>query len=139
MANKRKELITLLYLHDKWLFHTCILFGNVIYDKEPHILYRQHSNNVEGAGFGWRKKIINALKSLEHISEQHIKEEEAKELLNTYDGLLTKEQFDIIKSVADYKKNIVNRFFLLVGCRGIKMTGTFDNIKMKIRILLGSL
>lgn len=126
-------------LHDKWLFHTCLIFGNIYYDENSYILYRQHGNNVEGAGLGWKAKMSNAFKSLCNISKQHTKEEEAQELINIYKGSLSVDQFEIINMVASYKKSIRNRFKLLYGYRGIRMNNTFDNLKMKIRIILGSL
>lgn len=125
-------------LHDKWLFHTCLLFGNVYYDDHSYILYRQHGNNVEGAGFTLKSKIINLLNSISQINQQHIKEKEAKELLMVYQSMITKEQGETIEAVAYYKKNLIRRLRLLCEYRGIKMNGFFDNIKLKLRVIIGS-
>lgn len=35
-------------LHDFWLYLLAGAFGNVIFDEQPHILYRQHGNNSVG-------------------------------------------------------------------------------------------
>lgn len=125
-------------LHDKWLFHTCLLFGNVYYDDHSYILYRQHGNNVEGAGFTLKSKIINLLNSISQINQQHIKEKEAKEILMVYQSMITKEQRETIEAVAYYKKNLIRRLRLLCEYRGIKMNGFFDNIKLKLRVIIGS-
>lgn len=125
-------------LHDKWLFHTCLLFGNVYYDDNSYILYRQHGNNVEGAGFTLIAKVKNFINSIAHFNHQHIKELEAKELLKIYQSMLTNEQRDIIETVASYKENIMRRLKLLCEYKGIRMNGYFDNVKLKIRVILGS-
>lgn len=58
--------------HDSWLFKLAVLFGNIYYDHEAYILYRQHSTNVVGANdisfmrrlhyffMGDNKKVIHA-------------------------------------------------------------------------------
>jgi rhamnosyltransferase len=51
-------------LHDEWLYKACLAVGgNVCYDSEPHILYRQHGNNVVGFKLGflvrWRQRWHN--------------------------------------------------------------------------------
>lgn len=35
-------------MHDWWLYITATIYGNVYYDKNAYILYRQHKNNVYG-------------------------------------------------------------------------------------------
>ena len=36
-------------MHDNWVYIVCLaLGGKVIYDENPHVLYRQHNNNVIG-------------------------------------------------------------------------------------------
>lgn len=37
-------------MHDWWCYLVASCFGVVTYDSNPHILYRQHSNNVVGVG-----------------------------------------------------------------------------------------
>ena len=41
------------FFHDWWLYLVVSAFGNVVYDEEPTLLYRQHAGNVVGHGAGW--------------------------------------------------------------------------------------
>lgn len=43
--------------HDHWLALLAEQFGNLYYDINPHISYRQHSTNQIGIGYGWRERI----------------------------------------------------------------------------------
>lgn len=45
-------------IHDVWVAEVAALFGKIVYDETPHILYRQHGNNIVGA------KEYSALKKL---------------------------------------------------------------------------
>jgi hypothetical protein len=47
--------LRLLQFHDWWLYLVVSAFGEVIFDPEPTILYRQHSANTVGADQGWRR------------------------------------------------------------------------------------
>ncbi|MEK4438306.1 glycosyltransferase family 2 protein [Paenibacillus sp. FSL K6-2862] len=50
-------------MHDRWIYLYVSAFGEVIFDKEPMILYRQHQGNVLGGGSeGWLMKWKNRLK-----------------------------------------------------------------------------
>lgn len=53
-----------LRMHDVWIVMLVNCFGRIIYDPEPHILYRQHANNVSGAvtgsGLSFLKKFGSA-------------------------------------------------------------------------------
>lgn len=44
-------------LHDEWMYKACLAVGgHVVYDETPHILYRQHGDNVVGVNKGWLKR-----------------------------------------------------------------------------------
>lgn len=50
-------------MHDRWIYLYVSAFGEVIFDEEPIILYRQHQGNVLGGGSeGWLMKWKNRLK-----------------------------------------------------------------------------
>ena len=35
-------------MHDTWIYNAAAMFGNTVFDSEPHMNYRQHENNVIG-------------------------------------------------------------------------------------------
>lgn len=70
-----------LRMHDVWVAMIANCFGRVIYDPEAYILYRQHENNVVGAGIGTgisyiRKAGMKGLKAPRRA---------ARELIKTFD------------------------------------------------------
>lgn len=50
--------------HDYLLFRICLFFGEVIYDSEPKVLYRQHGDNSIGAPGGRMTWIKNGIKKI---------------------------------------------------------------------------
>ena len=125
------HLPSIIHVHDLWLFHTAVFLGNFYYDDNSFILYRQHGDNQIGAKFTRAARMKSRIKSLKTLTRQHEKEDEAKLLLESYSPLLSSEDIDIIKKVANYKKNLKNRLSLFADQK--YNTSIFD----KMRILLG--
>lgn len=57
-------------LHDHWIALKVAKFGVVDNIKEQTILYRQHGNNVEGAGFEYNKQSVRFLAFFKHFSDE---------------------------------------------------------------------
>lgn len=117
--------------HDLWLFHTALYLGTYYYDDESHILYRQHSGNQIGAKDTFKGKLLSKRRSFKNFREQRYREEEANNLLNCYNEILSNEQKEIIKAVAYYRKSFFSKLRLI--CNRKYDTGFYD----KMRILLG--
>ncbi|WP_264566689.1 glycosyltransferase family 2 protein [Flavobacterium sp. N3904] len=126
-------------MHDLWIFHMCAFLGEVFYDDVPHILYRQHSNNVIGSKATLISRWKNRMKSIKTLSNQHYRELEAKEMLRLYNDILLSQDRQIISIVAYYKKNLFSRLrFLLPPRRSdLNMSKLELNFWLKIRIVLG--
>ena len=76
-------------MHDWWAYLIATAFGEVLYDQEAHILYRQHaSNNV-----GWNKSVLHMLRKASNFirnvaSQQGLQAlRQAKYLLENYPDL----------------------------------------------------
>jgi glycosyltransferase involved in cell wall biosynthesis len=50
--------------HDWWLYLVLSALGQVVYDNEPTLLYRQHGNNQIGHGAGWWGRHMHILRFL---------------------------------------------------------------------------
>lgn len=125
-------------LHDLWIYHMCMLLGEVCYDAEPHIYYRLHGNNVVGVKKSKLERLMSKWHSLKCFWKQHNREIEAREILRTYDKLLGDKKI-IVKLLAMYNTNIYTRlkFFFLSNKYDFKMNNSEDNFWFRIRILLG--
>ena len=131
LKNKKPSFV---YAHDFWVFQVAILLGNVIYDPNAYILYRQHSNNQVGAMRGtgeiWRRRWKN-FKSLAH---DHNREKEAQELLSLYEEELSERNKMIVRTVADYRKSFW-LFLRLFFSRKYVMNRRSNTFWLKLRIL----
>ena len=76
-VSKHKPVYQVL-MHDLWIHQTCAFFGEIVYDDEPRILYRQHSSNAAGVGFSKVKRISRLKKSLATYERRHFRELNAK-------------------------------------------------------------
>ena len=123
-------------MHDLWLNQTCVFLGQVVYDKTPHILYRQHGNNTAGVGSSWSIRWKRLMKSFQSYERRHFREVNAKNLLSAYGSILSKEDYELISLVADYRASIHNRLRLFLS-KEIYMGAFVSDVAIKIRILFG--
>jgi glycosyltransferase involved in cell wall biosynthesis len=128
-----------MHIHDLWIMHMCMFLGKIHYDSESYILYRQHGNNVIGAKTTLSARLRSKWKSIHHLFDQHQNEQEAKELLSTYGTLLSEDDLKLIKTVANYKDCLRNRFKLLMclGKECSQVNRKEGNFWLKMRIILG--
>jgi glycosyltransferase involved in cell wall biosynthesis len=61
------------YAHDWWLYLLISgVGGKIIFDPEPNILYRQHSENTVGAGEVWANRFANKVGVLRGVFRQRL-------------------------------------------------------------------
>lgn len=125
-------------MHDLWIHQTCAFFGEIVYDDEPRILYRQHSSNAAGVGFSKMKRIKRLKKSFGSYERRHFRELNAKNILATYGSLLCNSDYVLISEVANYRDSFKSRIKLLSN-KQFNMGTTLSNIALKTRIILGIL
>src|SRR5450830_129791 len=61
---QKKIDLTKIYFHDWWLYLVISAFGQIIYDPQPSLYYRQHENNVIGHGAGPLMRQLQMLRFL---------------------------------------------------------------------------
>lgn len=115
-------------MHDFYVAEVCLaLGGEITYDSETNILYRQHANNTIGVAHG----MISAIKDRIHVIIQNKKigiAEQAEEILKIYDQELPLNSRIWLTKIARYKKNFINRIALAVsnktdyGCLNASVT-----------------
>jgi glycosyltransferase involved in cell wall biosynthesis len=134
-----RYLPTRMTIHDLWIYQMCLFLGEVFYDDNSYVLYRQHQNNEIGAKYSFTKRWKSRYISIKTLPLQHFREMEAQELLCRYSTLLSKEDKQLISIVANYKDtlNARIRFILHMNNKDLRMKAPGLNIWLKIRILLG--
>lgn len=82
---KRKNINTKnILMHDWWIYIVASFLGEVYYDKESYILYRQHANNVVGIETNKFKIINNKIKRFMKKREKNSLQKQIREFLNNY-------------------------------------------------------
>lgn len=119
-----------IWMHDWWVFQVCLAInGKIIFDKEPHILYRQHDNNC----LGIRERKINLKKALFQKS-QCSTSRMAMELFKGYKAKMTKENIEIVGTIAFYKNDFKKKCKLLMDNDFYRDTG-IKRLREKIAIV----
>lgn len=142
--NKKAKDIVKLHLpeyctmHDTWIYMVCKIFGNCIYDKKPHICYRQHQDNVVGTGL--KKYNIQAVKDkLLRIFNRKL-QPRYNNAINFYkafeEELDAKDKEKILK-IINYKKSIKCRFSFLFD-RELQCSAFYRVVLLKLHILWGT-
>ena len=126
-----------LIAHDFWAYQIAMVFGEVYYDKNSYIYYRQHDNNQIGAKISlqeiWKIRLNSFFsKKKKVISLQ------AKELLHCYSNVLSADKQNIISLVANYNDNIWNKINLILAPQ-YTMGSVIGNILFRLKIIFGKL
>ena len=112
--------------HDFWIFQLAVLLGQVHYDYEPTMLYRQHENNQIGQKVSRRDIWKRRVKNIRSENCKHEREEEVRALLDCYSDHFTSETKTIIAKVADYRQSFANKMRLITDKRYTMGTAKAD-------------
>lgn len=136
MEELKKYSPSFIEMHDAWIYKLCIaLDGNIYFDKNAYINYRQHENNVIGNSEKILKKIKRRFNSIIHCN--HIKEKMALEILKGYENELTEQNLEIINRFIGYRK-LVNKFNLIFS-KKYKTGFITKDLMFKIAVLINKI
>lgn len=121
--------------HDVWIQRTVNLLGNIYYDMDSHILYRQHGNNEMGATINFKDNLKRRFSYYKNMKGKHPLEYKSKELLNCYCNLLPDKELEICTITSSYRNNIFYYLRMVFSSKfnGENITRT---IGFKLRVLL---
>lgn len=125
-------------MHDWWAYLAASAFGQVIYDPEPGIRYRQHANNV----VGWDKRLSKLLKKSSGFLRNILSDKQglqslrqAEYFLNTYPELPEEKQKLIVELIKlRHSGNILDRYRFL-NRTNIRRNNAIENLILKLTIL----
>ncbi|MCH3958439.1 MAG: glycosyltransferase [Selenomonas sp.] len=125
--------------HDNWILWVCAFCGNLHYDYNSYILYRQHKDNASGQIVFGVKKILNDINKVCNISNMRPEcELRAKLIFDMYNDKLSFADRNLIKKIAFYKKTPINRIKLLFDLN-ITSGHIRKEIGRRIRIMIGAI
>lgn len=127
-------------MHDWWAYLCVSTFGKVIFDSEPCILYRQHSNNVLGGQTDnlvtkWKKRFIRYFKAQNH----YIISNQAKEFYNCFNPILDEQlRLSLQDFIQSTKRNGLARLMYTIRTPFYRQT-VADQFILKVIISLGKI
>lgn len=122
-------------MHDHWIYLLCLsLGGEVVYDPNSYIKYRQHANNV----FGGRNRIIDLLKRSSFFSNKGIRYKVAYELYQGYKNEIPVENLKTLEHLVNYKKSVRLKIKLILN-KDIKNHLFLQDVALIYNILFNKL
>ncbi|AIQ14747.1 hypothetical protein PDUR_24870 [Paenibacillus durus] len=125
-------------MHDWWLYLCVSAFGNVIFDKEPNILYRQHSHNVTGGQKDSPvKKMLKRFYRFIKKENYYIRRNQAVEFYKCFYSLLNSEDRKAIECFLNtLNKNLPHRVLYIYSSPFFRQT-KIDNEIFKLTYIFG--
>lgn len=124
--------------HDFWVFQIGVLLGQVYYDFESGMLYRQHDNNQIGQKVSRIDKWKRRFRDLCSDSKRHEREFQAAELLRCHQDQMDSETVSIVSAVAEYRRSLGSRIKLISDSR-FTMGNRKADLYLALRILCSRL
>ena len=122
-------------MHDWWFYLVVSAFGDVIYDPEPSILYRQHSGNVVGAGRSamarFARKVRGQLKRPTKLASK-----QAEAFLEAYESSLPPEQKETVKRFISAAHGHRHISYVLSANRAFRQS-RIDDLAFRVLLMLG--
>lgn len=105
-----------LMMHDTWIYSIALAVNSkVVFDSVPHMLYRQHGNNVVGQGAG---KLVGIKRRYKRIrKKEQSRYRRAKELKAGFEGYIPSDNMDILNMYISGKKSFKDRLKLITDKR----------------------
>lgn len=122
-------------IHDHAVFLICSYLGNVVYDENAYILYRQHGTNQLGGLDTFKDRTADRLRKKGNLNE-HLLERTAKAFLDAYQDLLSDDDKDLLNTMVQYRTSFSKRLKLLLS-NEISKEQFEDNLFFKLKVLLG--
>jgi glycosyltransferase involved in cell wall biosynthesis len=128
---------TFFTMHDAWAYQVCLAVGgSAILDSEPHILYRQHNNNVLGGKSSfyktWKRRIYDIF-----VNRDNERSKTAESILIDFETILTKKNKELLNQTFAYRQSLKKRLYLIFN-KDLMSKNKRQNISFKIAVILGT-
>lgn len=124
-------------MHDFYIALVCkSLGGDILYEDEVTMRYRQHGTNVIGVPYGLKRAIKSRIRDIVIKPTVSISNQ-AEEVLRIYGNKMFLEKRKWLQAVAEYKLCLLNKIQLALS-RKVKYINFSMGLKIRIAILLGN-
>ncbi|MCH5266979.1 MAG: glycosyltransferase family 2 protein [Lachnospiraceae bacterium] len=134
-------------MHDWWCYLTASFYGNVYFDEQSYILYRQHGENAVGSNVSRWKEFVGRIKryqgnrgNISHQMEEFLRIYQGQKMASAIEEMklqIDEEKIQLAKQLIEGKKSIKTRVKLVQGGEIYRQRKTDDQI-FKVIILKGS-
>ncbi|TKH33102.1 glycosyl transferase [Paenibacillus polymyxa] len=127
-------------MHDWWIYLCTAAFGEVVFDPEPSIWYRQHQNNVLGGSTdGWIGKWRKRLSRFAKGKNRYILSKQARQFVQLYGQDMPSQLYrDVDQFLDSYQKGVLSRM-RYIGQSPFYRQSRLDNWIYKLVFILGKL
>lgn len=127
-------------MHDAWVYIVAAAVGEVIYDSNSYILYRQHGDNVSLLGTEmrnspwahWKLRFKTVLARRNDLRRSYY----AQQILAEYGNKLNDRVYDIIYDLANVRKSYISRYRLCFSNK-LHTQKRWEIVFIKMFIMLG--
>lgn len=129
---------TYISMHDALLMLIVSALGEVVYDNNPYISYRQHSNNVIGTQHSFVSIYKRRLKRFLFSKDKNSRYRMACALEKNFGSIISEEKLSVLKLLTSYKRNISSKSKLAFN-KEICMVDKQDNFFFVILTFMGKI
>ena len=122
--------------HDWWIYTVISAFGNVIYDNNSYIYYRQHLNNAVGVSIRKSDKLKRRIKKF--LKKDNKDSKYVKVFNDFYGKHLNLGQQNDVDLILNYRHNIRLKL-KLIFCSNFKRQSRIDTLLIKLLVLTNKL
>lgn len=126
--------------HDFWMLKLATLVGQVVYDENSHILYRQHGSNVMGIKVDEDNMWLYRLKNFDYTLKKYKSRSDAtnysKALLKCYNAYIKNDDRALLMYISNARENVLYRIKLLKMAR-LSLKPIYERLAYQCFIALG--
>lgn len=130
-----REFPSLVRMHDWWIYQVVSAFGEIIYDEESKILYRQHSSNVVGMQTSFVMQWIERVRRFLKRGRIQLVTMQAKEFRKIYGASLPEGKRAVLDRFIDERKTFLGRLQYAISGEIYRQSKTDDIIFRALIIL----
>lgn len=135
-ANHKKPDSSRILMHDWWFYLLVSATGEVIYDHEPSMMYRQHGHNVVGGSNTPVGKLKGKIRSFQRHFGNKLLQKQAEEFNDIYGHILNREMKEQLDLFLSPRSRLTDRVHYLTRSRLYRQSRT-ENLLFKFLILFG--
>ena len=130
-----KEFPMSVRMHDWWIYQIVSAFGEIIYDNESRILYRQHSSNIVGVKSVFIMQYQERIRRFLKYGRVQLVTAQAEEFRKIYGLSLPKDKKIILNRFIDERKTFIGRLRYAFSGEVYRQS-KIDDIIFRILIIL---